>query len=99
MLARLMTRCLAAMVVVAALGGAVKASDPYCQPAYTYKPVICYHTVTCYESHNEPYQVCVTRYDHCGHPYKVYETRYHTVQVPVEKQVPYTKYVKVAAGY
>jgi hypothetical protein len=100
MVTRLILRGVAAMVLVGALSGAAaKASDPYCQPTYTYQKVVCYKTVTCYETRNELYQVCVTKYDHCGNPYQAYETRYRAIQVPVYKQVAYTKYVKVPAEY
>ncbi len=87
----------AAVATLALIGGSAQASDPYCPPAYVIKKVTCYETVTCYATRCVTYKVCVTKYDHCGYPYHVYETRYREVEVPVQKQVAVTKYVKVPA--
>ena len=99
MLARWLKRGALAVVVAGGLfgGGKAMASDPYCPPAYAYKKVVEYQTVTAYETRSESYQVCVTKYDNYGCAYKVYETRYRTVQVPVKKVVAVTKYVQVLA--
>ena len=62
---------------------------------YSYKKVVCYHPVVCYEYRQEPYTKCVTRYDHCGYPYSAEVTYYRTVKVAVKKLQRVVKYVKV----
>jgi hypothetical protein len=91
---RFMFQCVAAGVVGLGLacGGTAQASSYDCAPVY--KKVVCYQTVTTYETRCEPYKVCVVRYDHCGNAYSVTETRYREVKVPVQKQVAVVKYVK-----
>ncbi len=94
-------KILVAVVValaVGAIGNAARAWDPACLSICVWKEATGYKTVTCYETRCETYQVCVTKYDHCGNPYNVYQNRTREVQVPVTKQVPYTKYVKVAVN-
>jgi hypothetical protein len=96
MLAQWIKRCVATLVTAGALcGGAAMASEPYCPPTYVTKRVVCYETVTVYETHREAYQVCVTRYDSCGAPYHVYKTCYRDVRTPVQKQIAVTQYVNV----
>ena len=72
--------------------------DDYTPPKknyYSYKKVVCYHPVVCYEYRQEPYTKCVTRYDHCGYPYSAEVTYYRTVKVAVKKLQRVVKYVKV----
>jgi hypothetical protein len=91
-------KILMALALILTLGGAAKASDPYCyyQPTYVYKKVVSYETQTYYETRTEAYQYAVIKYDYCGCPYKTYETRYREYQVPVYKQVAHVKYIKVS---
>lgn len=92
---KLTTAGVLAAVVALGVGGAAKAGDYH--HGHGYKKVVCYETVTCYETRQECYEVCVTRYDHCGKPYHAYVTKHRDVQVPVTKQVAVTKWVKVPA--
>ncbi len=62
---------------------------------YTWKKVVCYETVVCYENQTETYCKLCTVYDECGKPYTVRKTFTRTVRVPVEKTVAVVKYVKV----
>jgi hypothetical protein len=66
----------------------------HCQPAPRCddQPSCRYETVTCYETRQVPYAVCVTRYDECGRAYHVNVTRYRCVRVPVTRQVPVCNY-------
>jgi hypothetical protein len=72
---------------------------PPAKPACTYKKVVCYRPVTCYEYRQEPYTKYVTKYDHCGYPYSCEVTCYRSVRVAVTKYRPYVKYVKVCSSY
>ncbi|MCE9533125.1 MAG: hypothetical protein K8T89_18660 [Planctomycetes bacterium] len=67
------------------------ASEPCCR----YVKQVCYKTVTEYVVQQETYVKKVVCYDHCGKPYAKEVTCTRDVQVPVQKQVAYVKWVKV----
>jgi hypothetical protein len=60
-----------------------------------YKQVNVTEYVTVYETQTVSYTKEITRYDHCGKPYTVCVTCYKDIQVPVQKAVTVTKWVKV----
>jgi hypothetical protein len=60
-----------------------------------YKQVVVTEYVTVYETQTVSYTKEITRYDHCGKPYTVCVTFYKDIQVPVQKAVTVTRWVKV----
>jgi hypothetical protein len=80
---------LAVLGVVTASGSASATTPP---PGY--RAVQTTEVRVVYETRRVSYTKEEIRYDHCDRPYKVLVTAYRTVEVPVEKTVTVTRYVR-----
>jgi hypothetical protein len=86
---RLLTAAFASLALFAGAAAA-------CEPTCTYKKVVRYETKVEWVTKVEAFTKEVTLYDHCGKPYTVEKVAFREVEVPVEKQVPVVKWVKVS---
>jgi hypothetical protein len=84
---------LAVGLVLGGMSASAQAGD-----CYTWKKVCTYECVTTYVCKQVPYTKTVCTYDHCGNPIYTEKTFYKTVEAPVVKKVPVTKWVKVYHG-
>lgn len=82
------------LAAVLGLGFAAPASatTPGCPPGY--RAIEVTETCVVYETRRVSYCKEETRYDHCSRPYTVVVTAYRTVEVPVQKTVTVTRYVR-----
>jgi hypothetical protein len=76
-----------------AIGGFAGQSNA-AEACYSWERVTTYECVTTYVCKQVPYTKTDCVYDHCGNPVYVRRTYYRTVETPVVRHVPATKWVK-----